>query len=61
MSMKAGEKTTEQKVVEEMTRIATLGYAIKCIVSSGNVNIIREYAEEILMHCDNVKELQKNG
>jgi len=49
------------KIKEEVERILTLNLAIKYLVTSLSTEIIRAYAEEIIMHCDNIEEVRKNG
>ena len=52
----------DQKLVEEFDRIMSLSMAINFMGSiRSNVDIIRRYATEILMHCDNIEEVRKNG
>ena len=58
MSTTAG----DQKLVEEFDRIMSLSRAIKTLgMLRKNEDIIRHYATEILMHCDNIEEVRKNG
>ena len=52
----------DQKLVEEFDRIMSLSRAIKTLgMLRKSEDIIRNYAEEILMHCDNIEEVRKNG
>lgn len=40
----------------------SLSRAIKTLgMMRKNEDIIRQYAEEIIMHCDNVAEVRKSG
>jgi len=58
MSMTRG----EEKLKEEFDRIMSLSRAIKTFgMLRTNEDIIRNYAEEIIMHCDNIEEVRKNG
>ena len=51
-----------EKLVEEFDRIMSLSRAIKTLgMLRKNEDIIRHYAEEIIMHCDNIEEVRKNG
>jgi len=54
--------TAGEKLVEEFDRIMSLSRAIKTLgMLRKNEDIIRNYAEEIIMHCDNIEEVRKNG
>lgn len=58
MSTKAGKKTAAEMRAEEIARIRTLAYGIKCLTASGAVAVIRAYAEEIEMHCNTLGQLE---
>ena len=58
MSTKAG----NGKIAEEVDRIQTLAVSIKyAAVAITNTSLMRAYAEEILIHCDNIDRIRKEA
>lgn len=58
MSTKAGD-SYDAKIRQELDRIQSLTLAIQYVKTSLNTEIIRAYAEEIVMHCDNIDRIRE--
>lgn len=60
MSTKAGE-SYDAKIRQELDRIQSLTLAIQYVKTSLNTEIIRAYAEEIALHCDNIDRIREEA